>query len=151
MPSPNRIDLTFHDADLTLRLASFELHSFLQVAAYYFEMLHTGSSELLGRINLRTSSDFQFFQYSGHIGYTVEEAHRGHRFAARSVLLLLPFAADLGVNPVWITCNPDNAASRRTCELAGGELIEIVDVPPDTPIYESGAHQKCRYRFTLPG
>ena len=36
--------------------------------------------------------------------------------------LLLPLARRHGLQTVWITCNPDNWASRRTCELAGAEL-----------------------------
>ena len=54
-----------------------------------------------------------------------------------------------GINPVWITCNPDNWASRRTCEIAGGKLIEIVDIPKHNDQYKIGERQKCRYRFDL--
>jgi predicted acetyltransferase len=50
---------------------------------------------------------------------------------------------------VWITCNPENVASRRTCELAGGQLIDIVDLPPETDMFKEGERQKCRYRFAL--
>jgi predicted acetyltransferase len=48
---------------------------------------------------------------------------------------------------VWITCNPDNWASRRTCELAGAELVEIVDLPEDNDMYRKGKRRKCRYRL----
>ena len=47
---------------------------------------------------------------------------------------------------IIITCTPDNAASRRTCELAGAVLVEIVDVPD---IYQNGEPRKCRYRIEL--
>ena len=75
--------------------------------------------------------------------------HRGHRYAARSVRLLLPLARAHGFTTLWITCNPDNWPSRRTCELAGGTLVEIVDLPPDNDMYLEGERQKCRYRFDL--
>lgn len=39
--------------------------------------------------------------------------------------------------------------SRRTCEIAGGKLIEIVDLPKDNDQYLEGDRQKCRYRFDL--
>ena len=45
--------------------------------------------------------------------------------------------------------NPDNTASARTCELAGGELVEIVDLPKDTDMYRKGEPQKCRYKIEL--
>jgi tagatose 1,6-diphosphate aldolase len=50
---------------------------------------------------------------------------------------------------LWITCNPENVASRRTCELVGGELVDIVELPPDIDMYKEGERQKCRYRVRL--
>jgi hypothetical protein len=44
---------------------------------------------------------------------------------------------------------PPNLASRRSCELAGAEFIEIVDLPPDYHGYLLGQRQKCRYRIKL--
>jgi tagatose 1,6-diphosphate aldolase len=43
--------------------------------------------------------------------------------------LLLPLAARYGLTELWITCNPDNFASRRTYGVAGVEFVEIVDLP----------------------
>jgi predicted acetyltransferase len=89
--------------------------------------------------------------YRGHIGYSVEPGYRGHHSAARSVRLLVPLAAAHGLNPVWITCDPDNLASRRTCELAGAELVEIIDIPTNEEMYQRGVRQKCRYRLVTIG
>ena len=50
---------------------------------------------------------------------------------------------------VIITCNPDNYASRKTCEYAGGKLIEIVEVPVGNDMRERGEMEKCIYRFNL--
>jgi tagatose 1,6-diphosphate aldolase len=85
--------------------------------------------------------------YAGHIGYAVHDIHRGHRYAARSVRLLIPYARRLGIEPLWITCDPENLASRRTLEIAGAQFVEIVDVPADCIIYQSGHPRKCRYRI----
>ena len=71
------------------------------------------------------------------------------RYAARSVRLLIPFACRLGLNPLWITCDPENIASRRTLELAGFELVEVVDVPANCVIFQSGHPRKCRYKLEL--
>jgi tagatose 1,6-diphosphate aldolase len=86
--------------------------------------------------------------YLGHVGYNVYPPARGRRLAARAVRLLLPFARRLGLSPLWITCNPDNLASRRTCEIAGGRLIDVVPLPADHPLHARGEREKCRYRFT---
>ena len=62
---------------------------------------------------------------------------------------MLPLARKHGFKTIWITCNPDNFASRRTCELLGAQMIEIVDLPEDNEMYQRGEHQKCRYRLDL--
>jgi tagatose 1,6-diphosphate aldolase len=110
-------------------------------------MMREVTAKVVGSINLRIGNPERIVLYRGHIGYGVEPEHRGHRFAARSLRLLLPLAAAHGLNPLWITCNPDNIASRRSCELAGAELVEIIDIPPDDELQRRGIRQKCRYRL----
>jgi predicted acetyltransferase len=110
-------------------------------------MVHVGTGEELGGINLRVGSGEHIERYAGHIGYHVQPEYRGHRFAARSIGLLVPLARRHGFDIVWITCDPDNAASKRTAELAGAKFVEIVDVPETCIIYQAGHPRKCRYRL----
>lgn len=119
------------------------------VPAYRFKMTLVGQNDKIGRIELRVGNTNHIVMYAGHIGYNVEPEHRGHRYAARVCRLLFPLAQSHGIKALWITCNPDNIASRRTCELAGAELVEIVDLPEDTDMYREGERQKCRYRIDL--
>jgi predicted acetyltransferase len=112
-------------------------------------MLHAHSREDLGNINLRVSSNLHIEPYAGPVGYTVHPAHRGHKYAARSLRLLIPFARELRLDPLWITCDPENLAFRRSCEVAGAKFVEIVDVPESCIIHRSGHKQKCRYRLEL--
>lgn len=136
------------DGDLQLDFVKCAQHPFHQVPTLYFRMRSIDSKEELGTINLRIGSTPHLERYAGHIGYAVHEAHRGHRFAARSVILLLPLARQLGINPVWVTCDPENLPSRRTLEIAGGQFVEIVDVPEDCGIRKYGGKlRKCRYLF----
>ncbi len=118
-----------------------------RVPAYELDIVVGGMR--VGRCDMRLGVTEHLVRYGGQIGYGIEPAHRGHHYAARAVRLLLGFARDRGMREVWITCNPDNLASRRTCERAGGELGEIVELPADTDLYEQGERQKCRYRFVL--
>lgn len=117
------------------------------VPAYRFRMFHAELGTPMGDIELRIGNTPHLVLYAGHIGYEVYPAYRGHHYAARSVRLLLPLAQQHELTPVWITCNPDNYASRRSCELAGFHFVEIVDLPPNTDMYRAGERQKCRYRF----
>ncbi len=118
------------------------------VPAYVFDMRLKRA--VVGGINLRIGSTRHIEMYAGHIGYSVEPPHRGHHYAERACRLLLPLARRHGINPLWITCNPDNIPSRRTCERLGATLIEIVPLPEDTEMYQRGERCKCRYRLDLP-
>jgi predicted acetyltransferase len=119
------------------------------VPAYKFRMTPVGQNEEIGHIELRIGNTNHIVMYGGHIGYGVRPERRGHRYAARACRLLLSLARSHGLKALWITCNPDNIASRRTCELAGAKLVEIVDLPEDTDMYREGERQKCRYRIDL--
>lgn len=116
---------------------------------YRFYMYLRGRTEKVGYIDLRVGHTHRILMYAGHIGYGVEPGFRGGHLAARSCRLLFPFAKKLGLNPLWITCNPENLPSRRTCEIAGGTLVETVDLPKSSDFYRAGDRQKCRYRFDL--
>jgi tagatose 1,6-diphosphate aldolase len=137
------------DGDLTLQFVEYLTHPVHKVPMYQFRMIHAQSGEELGAINLRVASIPHVQLYAGHIGYSVHPAHRSHRYAARSVRLLLPLARRLRLDDLWITCDPDNASSRRIAQLAGAAFVEIVDVPPDCVIYRRGHPRKCRYRIDL--
>jgi tagatose 1,6-diphosphate aldolase len=105
--------------------------------------------EIAGRITLRIGHTDDLRLYVGHIGYNVFPAARGQHLAERSARLLLPLARKHGMTELWITTNPDNAASRRTCERLGAEYVDTVDLPSFHPLRQVGDTQKCRYRLDL--
>ncbi|HEY5945285.1 MAG TPA: GNAT family N-acetyltransferase [Kofleriaceae bacterium] len=117
------------------------------VPAYRFEMRIAGNK--IGGISLRVGSNDYIDLYAGHVGYGVDFDFRGHHYAVRATKLLFDLARRHGLTTLWITCNPENVASRRTCELLGGELVDIVDLPPEIDMYKEGERQKCRYRIRL--
>jgi predicted acetyltransferase len=124
-------------------------HAIGHVPTYQFKMTHVGQHTEIGHINLRIGTTDHIVMYAGHIGYGVHPEYRGRRYAARACRLLLPLARSHGLKTLWITCNPENLASRRTCELAGAELVEIVELPPGNEMYRRGERKKCRYRIGL--
>ena len=117
------------------------------VPLYKFEM--KVGDEVVGEIKLRIGDTEDLRMFSGHIGYGVREEFRGQRFASRSCRLLFDLARRHGMTELWITCDENNAASRRTCELAGATLIVIVDLPSYHDIYKRGGRRNCRYRIAL--
>ncbi len=102
-----------------------------------------------GTISLRIGNDENTRLYYGHVGYLVFPPARGRHYSERAVRLLLPLARRHGMPELWITTNPDNVPSRRTCERLGCELVEIIDLPQGHPLWRRGERRKCRYRLPL--
>ena len=104
---------------------------------------------MAGSISLRIGHSVNLDRFLGHIGYHVMPAARGHHYAERAARLLLPVARAHGHQHLWVTCNPENIASRRTCEALGAVFVDMVALPRDNPLYKQGDRQKCRYRMDL--
>jgi predicted acetyltransferase len=132
---------------LRLVLSDIAEHIYHKVPTFFLRMVFSPTGAAIGQINLRVGSTPHIERYAGHIGYSVYEAYRGQHYAARSVMLLVPLARRVGLDPLWITCDPENVASRRSLEIAGAELVEIVDVPKDCIIWQAGHPRKCRFRL----
>ncbi|WP_334237174.1 GNAT family N-acetyltransferase [Terriglobus sp. ADX1] len=121
-------------------------HPVCRVPARYYRMMNA-AGEHIGNINLRLDTTEAITRYAGHIGYEVFPEHRGYRYAARAVRSLIPVAREHGIGTLWITCDPENTASRRTLELAGAEYVETVNVLYNHAIFLAGHPRKCRYRL----
>jgi predicted acetyltransferase len=112
---------------------------------YEFDIVLAGRGAKAGGIVLRAGYTDHIVNCAGHIGYGVDESFRGMRLAARSVNLINVFASRLGMEYLVITCNPNNLASSRTCEIAGYNYEGIVDVPEDDEMYAEGERQMLRF------
>jgi predicted acetyltransferase len=75
-----------------------------------------------GAINLRfvPGSEALPPHVSGHVGYAVVPGKRNRGYARQALRQLLPVAHELGMPRVLITCDEDNAPSRRVIEDNGG-------------------------------
>lgn len=119
------------------------------VPGYEFEIRRRPDHVLAGHIRLRIGDMAGLLKYASHVGYDVNPESRGRHYAARSVRLLLPFARAHGLTKLWISCQPANLASRRTCELAGAVLRDTVEIPEGHEMYAQGWRQACRYSIEL--
>ncbi|MGE0174332.1 MAG: GNAT family N-acetyltransferase [Oligoflexales bacterium] len=116
---------------------------------YTFAIRSLTTRQDVGTISLLVGNQDYILKFAGHIGYIVNEASRGRNYATKALRLILPLAKRIGLNPIWVTCNPDNIPSKKTCEKAGGKLVELIDVPPEMDMFRRGDHQKLRFRFDL--
>lgn len=118
------------------------------VPAYHFAICDKQGREM-GTCDLRIGHNLGTY-YGGNIGYRVHEEYRGHYYAGKACLLLFQLAKKHNMDYLIITCNPDNYASRRTCEYVGCHLVEIVELPEDNNMrLENGETEKCIYRIEL--
>ena len=117
------------------------------VPAYWFDIcLPDGTA--VGACDLRIGHTPGLF-YGGNIGYRVEEPWRGHRYAAKACRQLFRLAHRHALEYVYITCSPENPASERTCELAGGTYICTADLPKENDMYQKGERRVMIYRFEV--
>ncbi len=117
------------------------------VPAYHFAICNLEGTKM-GTCDLRLGHNDKLY-FGGNIGYRVEEPYRGHHYAGKACLLLFELAKKHELGYLIITCNPDNYPSRKTCEYAGGELLEVAELPTDSDMRARGETKKCIYRFEL--
>ena len=105
------------------------------VPQYKFEMVNSRAKKIMGIIDLRVGLTEKLKEFGGHIGYEVDKPFRGNNYAARSCKLLFPLIRQLGINPIVITCDPENIPSVRTIEALGGTLQRTKEVEIEPKVY----------------
>ena len=89
--------------------------------------------QVAGRLSVRHSLNEHLLQQGGHIGYGVLPAFRRQRLGTRMLRRGLECTAALGIRSALVTCDEDNAASRRIIEAAGG-IYESSYAGPDVRV-----------------
>ena len=104
----------------------------------------------VGSINLRWQEDASGRPVTdlpshvlGHIGYTILPNHAGNGYASAALAAMLAEARTIGLPFATITCDADNAASRRVIEKNGGRFVESFVAP----FYGPG--KRLMYRIDL--
>ena len=113
---------------------------------FYICDLH---GNIMGKCNLRIGYTEGLY-YGGHIGYSVNKEYRGHHYASKACKLLFSLAKKHDMNYLYIVCDPDNWASRKTLEYLQGEFLGIVELPEDNDMrVNEGETHKCIFKFNL--
>lgn len=80
----------------------------------------------------------------GHIGYNVKEIFRGNSYAYHACIVIAPFVRFVYSN-VFLTCNPDNLASKKTIEKLNCKYLGEININENEQAYKNGERTKCRY------
>lgn len=80
----------------------------------------------LGRLSIRYRLNSRLRRLGGHIGYWIRPSARRQGHARAALAAALPYALELGIECALVTCDPDNVASRRIIEDAGGLFEQAV-------------------------
>ena len=119
-----------------------------RVPAYVFGIYLRASFRPIGQIDIRIGHNKGLY-YGGNIGYWIDPEYRGHHYAQKACRLILEVAKKHQMEYLYITCNPDNIASKKTCEALGLEFIEIAPLPCDNDMYLDGEREKCIYLWRI--
>lgn len=117
--------------------------------AYYFDICFPDGTEI-GYCDLRIGYNNKVY-IGGNIGYGIHEAYRGHHYSAKACLLLFKQAKKHGMDHLTISCQPENIASERNIQIAGGQFVEIAAIPEDSEMYKEGKRQVKIYYFDMTG
>lgn len=82
----------------------------------------TEGDTFLGRLVLRHRLTDELLRFGGHIGYGVRPGARRRGHATAMLHACLPYARELGIDPVLVTCDASNLPSRKVIEAGGGVL-----------------------------
>lgn len=107
-----------------------------------YDIYECAQNRIVGRCDLRKGNT-PTLDLAGHIGYTIYVPYRGHHYASKATRLLFKQAQYMGMKEIIITCNTDNLASYRSCELAECTFVETRIVPPTHELYAQGDREKA--------
>ena len=107
-----------------------------------------GRHREIGQISVRLGEGTGIY-YFGHIGYHIDPPWRGNHYAARACLLVRDLFVRAGKESAVITTDPDNEASRRTCERIGCLEERTVKVPVSLQKEWELSGEKVRYIWKI--
>jgi len=95
---------------------------------------------IYGVLNLRLKLNDYLYRYDGHIGYGIAPSYRNKGLGKMILKLGLEKCLKLNINPVLVTCDEDNIASKKVILDNGGVL--------ENKVYKTDGYIE-RYWITL--
>ncbi len=83
----------------------------------------------IGRASVRHELNDNLRRIGGHIGYQIRPAMRRRGYGKEILRLALPYAREIGLARVLVTCDEDNVGSKKIIEANGGVFENAVEKP----------------------
>ncbi|MBN2299565.1 MAG: GNAT family N-acetyltransferase [Acholeplasmataceae bacterium] len=143
---PNVIELI--GPVVKLKLHGFHEDNHFDHLPYYVYEIQKGDLHV-GMISLRIGFN-DATMVNGHIGYEIDEPHRGHYYSYYALELIKNLAMDHGYRYLLVSTSVDNIASQKIIRRAKGNLILAdLDVPKDHIYYVLGKTSVHIYEIRL--
>jgi predicted acetyltransferase len=82
------------------------------------------AGEFIGHVSVRHGLSAALERRGGHLGYAVRPSKHGRGYGSELLKRVLPHVRNLGVQKALVTCDNDNAASRKIIEKHRGVLAD---------------------------
>ena len=115
---------------------------------YWWDIVLESEDITVGKISFRIGHNYHSY-FNGNIGYEVDKEHRGNHYSLQACQLLMPVAKYHGMDRIYLSCDCDNAASYKTIERLGANLIEEVEPPHDYIYYYEGMPKQRIYELSI--
>ena len=134
------------DGIIELQLEKIVRNIWWKPVAYQYSIHKCDDQMPIGRCDYRCLDNKENY-YAGNIGYMVYQLHRGNHYAYLAAKLLCKLAVALKAKKLYITCSPENIASRKTIEKLAAEFVEETEVPKNHFLYAQG--EKIKEIFVI--
>ncbi len=93
--------------------------------------LRKADMKMVGCMQLHNVLNERMKRFSGHVGYSVRPSERRRGYAKKMLAKAKDYLSSFGFKEIYVSCLPENEASRRTILANGGEYIETVFIECD--------------------
>lgn len=83
-------------------------------------------NRIIGRVSIRHLLNDYLASVGGHIGYGVVPSERRKGYCTKLLNLVFPFAKNLGISRLLITCDDDNLGSKKVIENNGCTFENLI-------------------------
>ena len=111
----------------------------LGVQATLYMAMRRIDNKIIGCIELRHTLSEDLKVLGGHVGFSVTPKERKKGYATEMLRQVMEKARSLGIPALMLTCDTENAASKRTIMKCGGVLEKV------RSIQCHGEEKRCEY------